>query len=341
MKILPLSRIQIGMRLGQNIYRHDGMLAIPKGSTIHQKELDTLRYFYIDFVLVTERHELVAKKEDINYTLNILEAAYKQSTLWDASFGKLLYEKVSKGILKNRRLKKYMNNLRELDSYSYAQSINISMIIANLLSPNKVVDDELAHLVMMSLVHDVGRIQMNDIFNKEGKLTDEEYQKLTQHPLVSLKMLRKAGFDEYQLKFVGETHERWDGGGYPYRIKGEEISDFAQLIFIADVYNALSSYRPYRGIYSPYSIIQILENERNKMFGETYVDLFLERFTPYPIGSMVELNNGHTAIIKRMRSHRKLLPIVEIVSEKTGEVTNLVDLSVEKDLRIKKIIQNY
>lgn len=341
MKIMPLNRIQIGMRLGQNIYRHDGMLAVPKGSLIYQKELDTLRYFFIEFVLVSGQNEMVGKKDDINYTLNILEAAYKQSTLWDKTFGELLYEKVSAGILKNRRLKKYLNDLRELDSYSYAQSINISMVIANLLSPEKVVDDELANLVLLSLIHDVGRIQMNDIFNKDGKLTEEEYQKLTQHPLVSLKMLQKAGLDSYQLKFVSETHERWDGGGYPYRIKAEEISELAQLIFIADVYNALSSYRPYRGIYSPYSVIQIIENEKNKMFGEAYVELFLDRFTPYPVGAMVELNNGYTAIVKRMRSHRKLLPIVEIISEKTGERTAIVDLSVEKDLRIKKIIQSY
>lgn len=329
------------MRLGQNIYRHDGLLAIPKGAIIHSKELDTLKYFMLDYVLVSERKESFAHKDDISFTLNILEASYKQSSLWDKGFGENLYAAVSKKIIKNKKLKIYLNELRNLDSYSYAHCINISMVIAALLSVHKEVDDELAGLTLLSLFHDIGRVQMDDIFNKEGKLTDGEFKQLTRHPIVSLAMLRKAGFSEYDLKFVSETHEKWDGSGYPSRIKGDEIADLAQLVFIADVYNALSSYRPYRGIYSPYSVIQIIENERDKMFGESYVDIFLERFIPYPIGSMVELSNGYTAIVKRMRSQRKLLPVVEIVSEHTGEKAALVDLAVEQSMRIKKIIQSY
>lgn len=341
MKIVPLDQIRIGMRLGQNIYRHDGLLAIPKGSVILRKELDTLSYFLLDFVLVSERTELVVAKDDINFTLNILESAYMQSNLWDKEFGKELFAHISKRIIKNRKLRKYLNDLRELDSYSYAQSINISMITATLLSPDKKVDEELANIVLLSLVHDVGRNQMDDIFNKEGKLTEEEFKQLTTHPMVSLKMLKKAGFSEYELKFVTETHEKWDGSGYPQKMKGSEISDLAQLIFISDVYNALSSYRPYRGIYSPYSVIQIIENEKNKMFGEKYIDIFLERFTPYPIGTMVELNNGETAIVSRIRSKRKLLPIVEVIDDLTGERSALIDLAVDNSLRIKKIIQSY
>lgn len=341
MRILPLNQLKTGMRLGQNIYRHDGMLAIPKGSIIYQRELDTLKYFMVDFVFVADYGENFAKKEDLNFTLNILEASYKQSNLWSEKFGIDLFRKVSGLIIKNRKLKKYINELRNLDSYSFAHSINISMVVATLLSPDMHVDDELAELVMLSLMHDIGRIKMDNIFNKEGKLNDDEFKQLTEHPKLSLKMLRKAGYSEYDLKFVAETHERWDGGGYPERIRGEEISDLAQLIFIADMYNALSSYRPYRGIYSPYSVIQIVESEREKAFGGRYIDVFLDRFTPYPIGSMVELNNGFTGIVKKMRSHRKLLPVVDIISEKTGEKTAVVDLSVEPDLRIKKILKTY
>lgn len=341
MKILPISKITIGMRLGQNIYRHDGMLAIPRGSLIFQKELDTLRYFLLDFILVAEKSEIKSKKDDINFTLNILEAAYRQTSLWNLEFGQKLYEEVSSMIIRNKRLRKYLNELRNLDSYSYAQSINISMIVASLLAPDRQVDSELAKIVLLTLFHDIGRIEMTDIFNKEGKLTNEEYIKLTTHPERSFKLLRKAGFSEYEMKFVTETHEKWDGGGYPARIKAQEISDLAQLIFIADVYNGLSSYRPYRGIYSPYSVIQIIENEKNKMFGEEYIKIFLDRFIPYPIGTLVELNNGSTASVTRYRSNRKLLPVIEIISDKTGERVSVVDLAHEQNLRIKKIIQNY
>jgi len=341
MKILPVSKIKLGMRLGQNIYRHDGLLALPKGAILMQKELDTLKHFTLDFVLVSESENLLNITDDISFTMNILESAFRQSTFWDKNYGIELYEGLENRIIKNKKLRTYINSLREFDSYSYAHCINISMVVAAILSNTKKVDDELIDIVLLTLFHDIGRIKMENIFNKEGRLDEKEYRELTTHPMVSYKMLRKVGYSEYELKFVLETHERWNGTGYPERLKAEDISDLAQIVFISDVYNALSSYRPYRGSYTPYDVLQIMESERDKAFGSKYIDIFLERFKPYPIGSLVELNNGDLAYVRKIRPTQKLLPIVEIISKDTGEKIGMLDLSLKKDIRIRKIVQAY
>ncbi|QST03064.1 HD domain-containing protein (plasmid) [Pontibacillus sp. ALD_SL1] len=342
MKVVPLDSISLGMRLGQNIYRNDGLLALPKGAVIHKRERDTLRFHQLEFVLILEENDRYGTKEnDLNTSLNILESAYKKCSLWDEAFGDKLYENISRKILKKKKLQKYINKLRTIDSYSYAHCINVSMVVASLLHVHYQVDEHLSDLVLLALLHDIGRIKLDNIFNKDGKLNGDEFEQLKKHPILSYNMLKGLGFSKHELKFVVETHENWDGSGYPAKLEKEEISELAQLIFIADVYNALSSYRPYRGIYAPYDIVQIIEGEKNKMFGESYIAFFLDRFMPYPVGTKVELNNGHHAVVVKVREGKKMLPLVETVCEKTGERIELIDLSQHQGLRILRINASY
>jgi len=340
-KILPIDQVRMGMKLAQNIYRHDSLLAFPKGIVIHAFELQTLKQYNIDYVLVVDSYQHIGGKEDINFTLDIIESVYTQSTLWSPEFGKALYDKLEMRIIKNKRIMGYLNELRFFDSYSFAHCINISAIVALMLSIEGEVDEELADLTFVTLMHDIGRIKMPEIFNKEGKLNDKEFEELKKHPQYSFKLLRKAGFSEYELKFVLETHEKWDGTGYPLKIAGKDISDLAQLILLADYYNALSSFRPYRRAFLPFEVISMLEEEREKAIGKRYLDLFLQKFVPYRVGCMVELNNGSVAIVRKLHERVKTLPIIDIVSEQTGERITTVDLAYRQDLRIQKIIVTY
>jgi HD-GYP domain-containing protein (c-di-GMP phosphodiesterase class II) len=338
MRVVPLDKVKRGMRLGQNIYRNDGLLALPKGVVLKKQELDVLRYHRLEYLIVLEKDDSTGTKEnDIHFTLNILEAAYTHCTLWEKSFGKELYEIVSKRIIKKRKLKKYLNKLRTLDSYSYAHCINVSILVAQMLKFQHRMDEHLGDLILLSLFHDIGRIKLNHFFNKEGKLEEEEFEQLKKHPILSMSMLKGIGFSKHELKFVAETHEKWDGSGYPFRIKGNEIEELAQIIYISDVYNALSSYRPYRGVYSPYDIVNIIKSEKNKSFGEEYVHFFLKKFIPYPIGTKVELNDGRTAIVVKVKESQKVLPIIEVFSEDAETREALLDLSQHKEIRIQRV----
>lgn len=340
MKFLPISQLKDGMRLAQNIFRHDGLLAFSKGTPIKKVHMDALEYLRLEYVMVYEERMKIAD-DDINYTLQIIESAYKNVSVWDKEFGKEMYNRVSKRIIKNRRVRKYLNQLRTLDTYSLAHCINISIVIAIVLANGDEVDDELADISYLALLHDIGRIKMKGIFEKQEKLTEKEFEKIKKHPEISFKLLKKAGFSAYDIQFVLETHEKYDGSGYPLQIKRSEISDLAQLIFIADVYNALSSYRPYRSIFPPFEVMKIIESEKNISFGEKYIQIFQEKFKPYRVGVMVEISDGRIGIVRRISDINNTLPVVDILSQETGERIESVDLRYHPKLRITKILNEY
>lgn len=340
MKILPIDSLKTGMRLAQNIFRHDGLLAFSKGTEIQKIHIDAFKYLRLQSVLIYD-DKIKIDDNDINFTLQIIESAYKSAGVWDDDFGKELYLRISKRIIKNRKICKYLNQLRTVDSYSLAHCINISIIIALILTNQGRVDEELADLSYLALLHDIGRIKMKGIFEKPGKLTEKEYDVIRKHPEISFTLLKKAGFSQYDVQFVLETHEKFDGSGYPLQIRRGEISDLAQLIFIADVYNALSSYRPYRSVFPPYEVVQMIESEKNISFGEKYIDVFLEKFKPYRIGERVELSDGRVGVIKRNSSVNNMLPVIDVLSDETGEKEETIDLRYHPELRITKILNEY
>ncbi|GAB6457776.1 HD-GYP domain-containing protein [Bacillus luti] len=350
MNVLPLGQVKKGMILEQSIYRHDSLLALPLGIEIGERELDTLRYFTIDFVKVSHREEKKSvpwyqkwkhQKEEERLTLSIIERACLQCMLWKKDFGYEIYSVIESSVYKYKKSIKYLNQLRKLDGYSFAQALNVSLIIASILTENKKCDEKIGLLIFFALMHNIGRVKNPELFKMEGKYSDEQFEELKQIPFETFSMLQTLGFSSYDVKFALEVNENWNGQGYPNKVKGSEIEEFAQYVTLANLYNALLSYRPYRSIYGPYDVLQIIESERDKKVGSQYIDIFLQRFTPYKIGSKVELNNDKFAIVKRIPGSRKFLPIVQLIDDEKGEYTTLVDLGMERDIRIKRVILAY
>lgn len=338
MKIVPIDQVKYGMSLEQNIYRHDGLLCLPKGVMIKTLEQDMLNYYQIQFLQVSEPK---VRELPLDETVAIIRQCYMDTTLWSRAFGEELFRWVEKLIRKYKKIQSYLVELRRIDSYSFAQCINISIVMTKLLCETERPDKGLGKIAFLSLVHDVGRIEFKSLFNKKGRLSEEEFQQLQQHPENSYHLLKKAGLPDGDIYFVLQTHETVMGTGYPNKLRGDEILPMAQLILLADLYNALSSYRPHREAFSPAAAMAVIQEERGKMIGSTYVDLFLRRFAPYQEGNLVEFNNGLTGRIKRVVEKRNLFPIVDVLSDTTGEVHATVDLHLHRDLRIVKILQSY
>lgn len=350
MEVHPLETVKKGMILEQNIYRHDSLLAIPKGVVLQEKELEVLRYFTVEYVKVSPPNQQKErgwykrwkkKKEEYYQTLAVIERSYLHCVLWRQDFGHDLFRLLSEYIRKHKKAIQYLNDLRKLDSYSFAQAINVSMVLASVLTKNQQYDKKVGLLIFFALMHNIGRVKYPNLFREEGRYTDEQYEQLQQVPYETFRKMSKLGFSPYDLKFILEVNEQWNGQGYPQRIRGKDIEEFAQYIHLANIYNALSSYRPHRGIFDPYDVLQILEEERNRKVGSAYIDVFLERFTPYKIGTKVELSNNQFAIVKTIPSSRKFLPVVQLIDAEKGEFTTLVDLGIQRDLRIRRIVAAY
>jgi putative two-component system response regulator len=132
-------------------------------------------------------------------------------------------------------------------------------------------------------LHDIGKIAIKDsILQKPGKLTDEEFEEIKKHPVFGKKVIQKIkenttekAFLEYAEIFAISHHEKWDGSGYPYGLKGEEIPLLGRLMAIADVYDALVSERPYKKPFTHEEAVKIIAEGSGKHFDPAITDMFL------------------------------------------------------------------
>ena len=137
-------------------------------------------------------------------------------------------------------------------------------------------DEEIVHIRRGALLHDIGKIGIPDeILQKPGPLTDEEWVRMRKHPQYAYQMLAPISYLKQALIIPYYHHERWDGSGYPHKLKGEEIPLFARLFAIVDVWDALSSDRPYRKGMPPHEVIDYLRKESGRLFEPAIVDQFL------------------------------------------------------------------
>ena len=151
---------------------------------------------------------------------------------------------------------------------------------------------EAEQLKQAAPMHDVGKIGIPDsVLLKPGRLNENEYEHMKQHALIGAKILENSTSPLLQLahKLALEHHEKWDGTGYPYGLKGEEISIEGRIVTIADVFDALTSKRPYKKAWSVEEAIDLLKDEAGKHFDPQLVDLFIGQ-----IDSIIEIKNTYT-----------------------------------------------
>lgn len=137
--------------------------------------------------------------------------------------------------------------------------------------------EEMVHIRRGALLHDMGKMGIPDeILQKPGSLTDEEWKVMRKHPQYARQMLSRIGYLSDALIIPYHHHERWDGSGYPQGLKGEEIPLFARLFSVVDVWDALSSDRPYRRKLPTDDVIAYLKQEAGRLFDPKIVDVFLK-----------------------------------------------------------------
>ena len=146
--------------------------------------------------------------------------------------------------------------------------------------------DALFHAAPM---HDIGKIGIPDsIMLKPGKLTDAEFAEMKKHPEIGAEILGESDSDLIELaKIVSMTHhEKWDGTGYPKQLKGEEIPIEGRIVALADVFDALTSVRPYKGAWPVEQAIDFIISQKNKHFDPQLVDLFVQQ-----LDNIIEIKN--------------------------------------------------
>lgn len=228
-------------------------------------------------------------------------------------------------------------NLSTYDNYTYSHSVNVDILSVILGVACGLGDEDLKKLSQAALLHDVGKTCVPiEIINKPGKLTEEEFAEVKNHPRYGYNMLR----DNYEVSSVARNailshHENEDGSGYPRGLTSEKIHLFAKIIHVADVYDALVTKRPYKDAMNPADAMEYLMANAGRLFNKELVSIFMEYVAPYPLGVQVELSTGQKAIV--VRNNRSMLsrPMVRL---EAGGAT--IDLIERLDITITKLLTN-
>ena len=204
--------------------------------------------------------------------------------------------------------------------YLYYHAVNVcifSLLLGNGLAYDR---SRLIELGVATLLHDIGITRYLTIINQPRRLSIQEYGKVKQHPIIGPQILEKIdkNLDISVFEVLRQEHERIDGSGYPQGLKGEEIAEYAQIVGLSDVYEAMLHIRPYREKHTPLETIkEILGNKYT--FANRLVKILIERIGIFPIGTIVQLNTKEIGQVVKHNLELPLRPEGNIIFDSSGK----------------------
>ncbi|QZY56235.1 HD-GYP domain-containing protein [Crassaminicella profunda] len=358
-KTIPVDQAKTGMILAKDIITDTGFTLATKNTMLNKKSIVRLKLYQICMISIKEalpqetvkeqssistpmRNNSITKKSSFqsfqsSYSENIESL---ENYMLDISEGKNinitnLYS-IShdlKNILDSKSdLFGFLHNLQTTDNYTYTHCVNVSLlchVFGEWLGFDK---KALKDLSVAGLLHDIGKTQIdNHILNKPDKLTEEEFEEIKKHPIYGFRLVEHQDIP-YNIKMaILMHHERYDGSGYPLNAKNEQINDYAKIIAIADIYDAMTSQRSYRKKFCPFQVIRHFENTGYRKFDTKFLLTFLNHIASCYIGNWCLLSTGEEAKIVFINKDMVSKPIVQVDG-------TIVDLKEERNIFIEEII---
>lgn len=209
--------------------------------------------------------------------------------------------------------------LRQADEYTYSHSLNVAVLAVYFGTQLQLSARRLHALGTAALFHDMGKMAIPErIIKKPGKLTDEEFGNIRRHPSLGRDILARSGVGEDILDAVAQHHERASGKGYPKGLKADQICMAAKIIGLVDVYDALTSIRPYKDAMSPDRALSLMYTMRGDDFEPQLLERFIKGVGIFPLGGVVQLSDGRTGVVVATQPEQPLRPEVMVVRDAEG-----------------------
>lgn len=359
MRRVPTTTLLPGMKVGHAIYNSRGEILINRGVILNNKYIngllklgipalyiidESLPEFYVEDI-IDER----TRVEAVKLARNILKGPPATKSPLDKALlneARTTISDIIDQLLENPSLIVNMVDIRSLDDYLFAHSVNVcvlSLITGISLGYNR---GKLMNLGMGALMHDMGKTLVPpQILNKPGSLTKDEFNVIKSHPEYGYIILGNS--EPYIRKICAiialQHHERYNGEGYPKGLCRGDIHEFSQIVGIADVYDAMTADRVYRKAHPPNEAYEMLAGSGDFFFDYNLVRAFLHNIAAYPAGSVARLSSNETALVVETPKGFSLYPKIKIIYDAGGNrLTEPADIDMSKQniLTIVKVLEH-
>lgn len=366
-----ISRLLPGMVLESDVYNESDQLILPEGLTLNDKSIAKLTYYGINSVNVidvpdspeigaeaeaADVPEEVTDPENMSYSQRLKQTEeYKEfkknyeNTVEDLqSFLSDVVEKNLPPDTSNIMAKvtemlhpasggsvnvfDMIRNMKRFDDLTYVHCLNVGLICNVFAKWLGMSPEEIELATQCGILHDIGKLKIpEEIIKKPSKLTDEEFALIKSHPYEGYKILKDCDLDEHIKKAALQHHEKVDGSGYPLKLTSDRIDKYAKLVCIADIYEAMTAVRIYRGSLSPFQVIDAFETEGLQKYDTRMIMTFLENIVDTYLLNRVKLSDGREGEVVFINKQRMARPTIKCGDE-------FVDLTKEPSISIVSIL---
>lgn len=328
----------LGKTIKHDVLNAYGLLVLRKGTILTEKSMQLLDNHRIDVSeLAFEEPANSASdspydklfRQTIQSSEELFDYAKKNQKVPLSDFHKSILPGIHE-VSQNPDLFQLFRDIRGKDAYTYEHNIAVG-VLANMIGTwMQLPEAEVQQLALAATLHDVGKVNVpSEILQKPGKLSDYEYNMIRKHTVFGYDILKNTIGASHRTALVAlQHHEREDGRGYPFGVRGDKIEFYAKIVAIADVFHAMSSRRPYK---EPMPFQEVVERMKSGSFGELQphlVHMFLRRLATSMIGNQVRLSDGRIGeIIYLPPNEDEMKPLVKIGAD-------FVDLKKERNLQI-------
>ena len=342
-----------GMILARDVYSPGGHMIVPQGVALTHDLINTIADNHILEILIYDgiqgtdteptyfdklraTPEFTKFTEEYNGTVstvknNLNDIVFRDKEI-DVSTLIADTDSILSGSRSNLQVFDMLHSLRKNDDLTYVHCVNVSLIATIIGRWLNMSEDDLNVLSTAALLHDIGKIMIpNEILTKPGKLTVAEYNIMKQHVNFGYEKVKNQNIDIRIKEACLLHHEKCDGTGYPFGLKSDQIPAVAKIIAIADVYDAMTSARVYRGALCPFEVIDTMYKDAFTKFEPEYILPFLKNVASSYINNDVRLSDGRIGKVVLINENALSLPIVQCEDE-------FIDLSKTRGLTVSAIL---
>lgn len=352
-KKIPITKVKIGDIIGEDIMSANHTMIVPRGTVLTESVMNLLTNNAVFMVAIDDEiaskeeenpsyyenlkssKEFIEFKEEYENTVeifsNALNAVVSQNK--DSDIDQLVDQtiKMCKVETSGYGLMDFLMNMREYDDSTFCHSMNVALIcyvFCDWIGWSKE-DQKIA--TTCGLLHDIGKLKIPDhIVKKPGKLTREEFEVIKQHPVLGYRILEGIGVEPKIRNAALMHHEKCDGTGYPFGILGEKMDKITKMVTIADIYDAMTSKRVYRGPMSPFAVVSAFEQDGLQKYDPELILCFLQNVANTFLNNKVVLSNGNEGKVIFINKAQLSRPTILCGNE-------FVDLSTNPDISIEKM----